>query len=1184
MDMTSRLLSVALALLLAIGTPLHAADNRNDGNTHDTREGPEQPEDEDTEGNDDDDCHSSSPVLIHNREFIWSDTDVVLNGRPTIALSRYYRSYDSREGLFGKGWSTRCEKVLVRVLDYESSDPDDPTAASVPRLKYVHRLANGRRYEFVETAPDVFASPSGLPGKRLTVEEGGAPTLRNVDGSLERYDASGALVAELDRNGNAVNYEYESGALARIADTNGRFLALARDSTGHVASVTDHTGREWRYAYNDDGSLASVTDPAGGVHRYEYEQRTRAASDQPYPMITRVVDASGKTVIGVSYDLEGKVESYGVGENVYTYSVSRGFTYKTDALGARWSYVVDERGHKTEVLPPINRGTPERYEYDADGNVVLYADLAGTEFTQEIDALGRVTSATTPDGTSTIDYVEGRSWPLGLISPSGRETRLEFDASGNPLRVFDPAGNVTTMRWSDAGDLLAVTDPLGNTATSTVDERGLTTSVTDALGRRTALSYDARGNLETLTDAAGNVTRFAYDVLDRRTSATDALGQTTAFAYDEAGRLLSVTDAAGGLTAFAHDEFGRRTSETRPDGSEILYAHRADNLLESMTDPRGVVTSYTYDRGRRLIGVTAGSDSYSYTYDTLGRVTRARSRAVTVDFEYDSMHRPLVETQGRTPVQYAYNVEGELVSMTSLGEERLYGYDERGLLASMTTPSGVHRYEHDAAGQLVRHTLPGGASALMRYDAVGQLLEQDYSLVSGDVLGYDWDELGRVAQITGDGAADWLYRYDAIGRLTSADHERSYSYQYDALGNRLESGEVYDAFNKLLENEDFLFSYDEAGGLASRVAKGSGEETRYGWDGLRRLASVERAPSAGASAESSVTFGYDAFGRRVSKSVGRETVAFRWAGSDLIAEFSGTTSPSAVYRYDGGYAAAEYTDGNGTYFVQSDYLDTPESLVGTDGTRHAVDRTGPYGALVAPASMDPVFNQRFPGQYFDRETGLSYNRFRYYDPELGRYIKDDPIGTSGGPNEYTYSEATPTNSIDPSGLVVETGLDILSVFLSARQLIQCPSWANAGWLAADVVGAAIPLLPSAGTIRHGGRAILALPPPQPSWTGQVINYRHGAMSPIEHIFYRHGPSTGFSNVGRFSNGTGARQVRDMVSEAANRGERTWRADGRSSIVHDFGRTIGTHRDGSAATRLQVHLNEAGEVMTAFPMR
>ncbi len=109
-------------------------------------------------------------------------------------------------------------------------------------------------------------------------------------------------------------------------------------------------------------------------------------------------------------------------------------------------------------------------------------------------------------------------------------------------------------------------------------------------------------------------------------------------------------------------------------------------------------------------------------------------------------------------------------------------------------------------------------------------------------------------------------------------------------------------------------------------------------------------------------------------------------------------------------------------------------------------------------------------------------------------------------------------------------------------------------------------------------------PFEPRWSGMVQPYKKGVMSPIEHIMYRHGPDSGFANVGRFAEGTGTREIKAMVNEAARFGETTFRPSGRGQIIYDFGRQIGTHMDGSAATRLQVFFNEAGEIMTAFPIR
>ena len=1067
------------ALQWLAGGAAHAADNRNDGNTHDTREGAVLPIDEPTLGNPDDSCHSSSPVLIENREFIWSDTDVVLAGRPRIALTRYYRSFDSREGLFGKGWSTRCEKALVRVLDYVALDPEDPSSATMPRLSYVHRLANGRRYVFVESAPGEFDAPAGLPGITLSLDAEDRPTLRHLDGSAERYDEIGRLVAEVDRNGNAIEYAYTDGALSRISAADGRLLALGYDSTGHVATVTDHTERQWRYDYADDGTLESVTDPAGGVRGYRYVSIVPEASDHVYPAIEEVTDPTGTVVVGVTYTEAGKVATYSVGENLYTYSVDRGFTYKCDALDACWGYATDESGHKSEVYPPINAGQPERYEYDDDGRIVSFTDLSGTAFAQTHDALGRATSAVSTDGTASVEYVEGTSWPRRIVSPGGRETSIEHDAAGNPIRITDALGNVSTLRWSAQGDLLAFTDPLGKTASRTVDASGLTLSMTDPLGRTVSLERDRRGNVSRVTDPAGLSTTFAYDVLDRATATTDALGRTTSYEYDAAGRLIGLVDPAGATTGFAHDEFGRVVSETRPDGTTVLYAHRADNLLDSVTDPRGVVTSYRYDEGRRVTRVEAGRTRHSFAYDVLGRLTRADGGAVRVQFDYDPMGRLVTETQGRTTVEYSYDADGQLQSLSALGETTDYEYDPRGLLASMTTDAGTHRYEHDAAGRLTAHVLPGGRATTWSWDAASQLIGQDHTAVGGQLIRYSYDQSGRMEQVETGGEAR-SYSYDSIGRLLAVSGSMGRAYEYDAMGNRLEAGGVYDSFNRLLENDNHTFAYDEAGGLVSRLSKSDGTETRYGYDGLRRLNSIDRSSTAGGRAESTVTFGYDALGRRVTKRAEGATTEFRWAGSDLIAEFVGSSSPSVRYRYDGQYTAAEFSTLAGTYFVQTDRLGSPVAFADEIGNAWDAVPTTPYGAPLTGAlgtleSTAPVLNQRFPGQYHDVETGLSYNLFRYYDPSLGRYIKDDPIGLHGGLNAYQYAGSSPTLAVDPQGLYAEFGIEIISLGLGVNAFLDCPSWTNAAFLGFDAVATAIPFIPGAASVaRQGGKSLDAI--------------------------------------------------------------------------------------------------------------
>lgn len=1020
--------AIALALF-ALAMPVLSADNQHDHNTHQEIAGPLLPDkyydfnkpqaapntDPLTQSSASASCPGAtaqksqsvrgSPVVLQTGEFVWVSVDIALAGRPGLSLARSYGAFDARDGLFGKGWNSHCEKALVKVLDYESS--------AEPTMAYLYRLANGQRFRFAEISEGQYQTPDGLLGLTLNVNSNNTVTLRSISSAQETYNAIGQLVSESGRNGNTVNYTYRDGTLIQIADTYGRSLTLSTDSTGHVSRVTDHTGRRWSYTYNLDGSLASVSDPIGGSMNYDYVNITRAANAVVFPAISRVTDESGVVIVSVTYDENGRVASYTEGENQYTYTRSRGLVYKTDTLGSDWSYTLDDIGRKTKIVYPT--GYSEQFEYDNDSNITQYTNGVGTEFTATYDTLGRMLSQTTPDGTTQFAYENDTNWMTSVTSPSGRITSIAYDSRGNPTTVTDPGGFETSFSWSREGDLLKTTDALGGEVVQTVNNIGLPLTITDQLGRVTTFAYNNLGNLTGATNALGNASAFTYDQLDRMTGSTDALGHVTSYNVDPAGRLLSLTDANGGITQFEYDVLGRQVSETRPDSSVIRYTFRADNMVETQTDPREIVTTYRYSDDKQLTRATAGArEIATLTYDRISRLAGARY-GTTLAYEYDAMSRTTVEQMLNRRTLYQYTSEGELASIEAAGETWQYEYDNRGLLIGFTTPEGRHQYSHDALGRRVSHTLPNGSVNTFEYDAASQLTEQNYAQTSGDVLTYSYDALGQVTDIVSTLNTDWSYQYDSINRLTGALHDQMYTYQYDALGNRLDNGGVYDAFNKLLENNDFTYDYDAAGNLVAKVSKLTSEQHRYTYNGFGRLSGVDIAPVAGAPASYSATYAYDINGRRIEKRAGNSLTFYQWSGTDLIGEYASNTLVK-TYRYAGGYAAAEFSDTNGTYHVQTNHLDTPLSL--TDGGNAVVwsQALSPYGSSVGASTGVIDFNQRFPGQYFDSDSGLHYNYFRNYDPELGRYIESDPIGISGGLNSYSYANNQPSGTIDPLGL------------------------------------------------------------------------------------------------------------------------------------------------------------------------
>jgi RHS repeat-associated protein len=140
----------------------------------------------------------------------------------------------------------------------------------------------------------------------------------------------------------------------------------------------------------------------------------------------------------------------------------------------------------------------------------------------------------------------------------------------------------------------------------------------------------------------------------------------------------------------------------------------------------------------------------------------------------------------------------------------------------------------------------------------------------------------------------------------------------------------------------------------------------------------------------------------------------------LIAETNQSGQMFAEYVYLEDQLLAMIKPGESAYYFHNDHLGTPQIL--TDGNGNVAWKAVymPFGGTqILVESVENPF--RFPGQYYDQETGLHYNYFRYYNPPIGRYITPDPIGLKGGINLFAYAAGNPANLTDPSGLIMPKG-------------------------------------------------------------------------------------------------------------------------------------------------------------------
>ena len=376
--------------------------------------------------------------------------------------------------------------------------------------------------------------------------------------------------------------------------------------------------------------------------------------------------------------------------------------------------------------------------------------------------------------------------------------------------------------------------------------------------------------------------------------------------------------------------------------------------------------------------------------------------------------------------------DGRLQSLTyPSGRVLQLAYDNAGRVSSLAfTPYQIaSKLAYHPFGDIKAITLLNGIVHRRGQDTNGW--PQGYTL-GEQPLGFGYDLAGRITGLDQNGSAyDQSFGYDAANRLTSyTGYPALRAYTYDANANR--TSETLGAMitsithvagsNRIHKVGTQAMAFDAAGNLSSYANK----TLTHGADG--RLRSTTN--SAG-----TVTYHYDGLGRRVSKSgpatlVPGGFVRYAYdAAHHLIGEYKANGTPIKEYVWLGDLpVAVVHTNPDNTttaYAIETDHLGTPRLL--TDATRAPRWRwtSPPFGEVLPvddPSGLGAVtFNLRFPGQYYDKETGLHYNWNRYYDPERGRYDQSDPIGLNGGWNTYGYVGGNPLSYADPTGLIKWNG-------------------------------------------------------------------------------------------------------------------------------------------------------------------
>ena len=1009
------------------------------------------------EGPNCDPCNSTgSPIYIPTGHFIWPETDIVLLGHPGLSLARTYNSNDPRDGIFGNGWTMEGETGLF-------------VSTAGENIEFNLRLSNGKHYVYQQQNDGTIAAPRSR-FDTIETQTSGELHLVDLDNSRQIFNAKGQLSKRVASNGASLQYSYDnaSGLLTRIADQNGRFIDLKYNSAGRVAEALDHTGRLWAYSYDTNGNLSTVTDPLGGAVRYEYTAYQPLGDGHTYWQLTKITDAAGVIVSNVMY-ANDKVSSYTVGQNKFSYSydLSNQKVTKTDLTGSRWIYTYNEDQLITRITDPLNKS--KSFSYDDNGRMVSITDESGEIWQVGYDEKGRKVSETDPlDNVKRWEYSGSLPQPVRAISFSGRITTLAYDSNGNLVTITDPSGAATRLTWDGNRSVTSIEDPLSNKTSITNDVLGRPLVVTDALGRETRFTYDTVGNVTRIENALGQAFAFEYDLLDRLVKTTQPSGNQTQVSYDAAGRVLARTDADGSMVQYSYDSYGRLIRREDGDGRAELREYRSDNLRSRMILPDGTAVTYDYDAAKHLTSRTVGTLNTTYEYSDRGQLIRATNTTGSIILEYDKAGRLVEETNNGQTVQLDINSEGEVIGLTSGDYQVAYSRDERGFITQIAATTGDYQFDYDAIGRRTKLTLPNGSQAEYFYNLSNQLVRIVHSGGFNADYNYEYDNRGFIERWQGD-SFDWNYQYTQDNALSQATNGiQQINYNYDSLGNRVDEGRQYDSGNRLVEDDQFNYTYDLRGNLTLKQDKLTGARTAYSWNSLNQLDSIARYPDAVVSTPNEqITFSYGPLGRRWSKVSQSATEQYVYNGTYRIATLSDSGTPESYYThgpFTDELLGAETPSGMRYYHVN--HQNSVMALTDDTGSILTEYSYTPFGLTTASNNTENDF--RYVGREFEADD-LYFYRARYYDPSLGRYLNEDPLGFAGGSgNLYNYAFNNPSNLTDPSGKIlpalaviwagVEIGLAIYDAYDTASTILDpCTSgWEKALAGGLFVAGALLP--------------------------------------------------------------------------------------------------------------------------------
>lgn len=902
---------------------------------------------------------------------------------------RIYLDYDDQ----GRLARLRDTQDLMHLeLIYDATHPR--RLASVERCYLNHRHFDAARDVLVSYTYDANGDLSsvtdsqGQRQRRFRYDEGRRMVEHQLPSGLRCFYQWAALQGpdgeewrvcrHWTEAGDQYAFEYDLAAgITRITDGLQRVSIRHWDAQYQITRYIDNLGQSWQFEWNQQRQLLGAIDPLGGQWQFSYDESGN---------LSKTTDPMGHM------SSTQWLEHWALP------------TMETDPNGSSWHYRYDQRGNRIESIDPLGQRT--LYTYNDLGQPV-----------QIVDPLGKSRTLRWNEWDLLIEEVDCSGYPTRyehdafgnlqkVINAEGEPSIYRHDPQGRLLQYQLPTGQIERLQRDGAGQVTAFTDGSGNTVHYMRDTRGLVRQRSDACNRSVNFTYDAYGRVQQLINENGESYCFSWDAGDRLVSQQNLDRSTRHYDYDALNNISGIEDfpcpddppAQSIKLLLENDALGRMLRKTTDDG-ETRYSYDANGQILA-------IEFVANDGDRQRLG---------FAYDALGRVQEEQSAAGSLQHHYDELGNLL---QSQLP-------DGRSLNQLYYGSGHLHQINLDGQVISDFERDRLHRERQRTQGRLVTAT---------DYDRCGhirsrqrRLLGQNWQLPALAEKHYHFDASDNLIQrrrLDPQQDQAQLLNYDASGRLMACqDRHSSETYAYDSAANLLDSqagGLVRQ--NRLLVYQDKRYRYDGFGRVVEKRC-GSRRIQHFKYDAEHRLVEVHNQDGV---SQTRVRMTYDPLGRRIAKAeydnqgqlLGQ--TRFTWDGLRLLQEYKNSQCSLYVYVEDG-YEPLARIDGQGQQqvvrYYHNDLNGLPEQLTEIDGTTVWQTQSLAWGKSYNE-QREPYFieeqNLRFQGQYLDRETGLHYNTFRFYDPDIGRFTTPDPLGLAGGLNLYSYGQ-NPVGWVDPLG-------------------------------------------------------------------------------------------------------------------------------------------------------------------------